>query len=136
MIDDYIRKILVKASRDYNTAETLLKFSTGLDYTEAICFHAQQAIEKFLKAYLINKDVNIPRTHNLDYLLQKCIEIDERFAILNVDNITDYAVDIRYTDDFYIPDYEEANNALKKASKVRRFVLDIFSISDEELKLF
>jgi HEPN domain-containing protein len=136
MIDDYIRKIIIKAGRDYNTAETLLKFSISQDYTEAICFHAQQAIEKFLKAFLIHKDVNIPRTHNLDYLLQKCIEIDERFKILNVDNLTDYAVDIRYAEDFYIPDYEEANNALKKADNVRHFVWDIFSISDEELKLF
>ncbi len=136
MIDDYIRKILIKAGRDYNTAETLLRLSTSRDYTEAICFHAQQSIEKFLKAYLIYKDVDIPRTHNLDYLLQKCIEIDERFKILNVDNLTDYAVDIRYAEDFYIPDYEEANNALKKADSVRHFVWDIFSISDEELKLF
>ena len=136
MIDDYIRKILIKAGRDYNTAETLLRLSTSRDYTEAICFHAQQSIEKFLKAYLIYKDVDIPRTHNLDYLLKKCIEIDERFKILNVDNLTDYAVDIRYAEDFYIPDYEEANNALKKADSVRHFVWDIFSISDEELKLF
>jgi HEPN domain-containing protein len=136
MIDDYVRKVLVKAARDYNTAETLLKFSTGLDYTEAICFHAQQAIEKFLKAFLIHNNINIPRTHNLDYLLQKCIETDERFKILNVDNITDYAVDIRYAEDFYIPDYEETNNALNKANEARKFVLNIFSITGEELKLF
>ena len=36
---------------------------------DACCFHAQQAAEKYLKAYLVSRLVNFPKTHDLQYLL-------------------------------------------------------------------
>lgn len=35
----------------------------------AVCFHAQQAVEKYLKAFLIAHAVRVERTHDLAYLL-------------------------------------------------------------------
>ncbi|RPI13179.1 MAG: HEPN domain-containing protein [Ignavibacteriae bacterium] len=135
-MNDYIKNLLIKASRDLKTAEILYNLKTNEEHTESICFHSQQSIEKFLKATLINNEVNFPRTHNLDFLLKKCIEIDESFSGLNVDNITDYAVDIRYAEDFYIPSTEEARVALYKAKQMKDFVLARFLLTDDDLKLF
>lgn len=33
-----------------------------------VCYHAQQSIEKILKALLSDREIDIPRTHNLLYL--------------------------------------------------------------------
>lgn len=36
---------------------------------EDLCFHAQQAVEKSLKAVLISRGIDFPRTHNLRMLI-------------------------------------------------------------------
>ena len=36
---------------------------------ESLCFHAQQAVEKALKALMISQGLAVPRTHNLSVLL-------------------------------------------------------------------
>jgi HEPN domain-containing protein len=94
---------------------------------DTVCFHAQQAAEKYLKAYLLFHDCEIPRTHVLMRLIRDCIEIDDIFRELlkkEIDMLTDYAVDLRYAENFYIPPKEEACDAIKKAEFVKQFVLD------------
>lgn len=49
---DYINNWLFRANEDLNVAHELIE--AGVEkYTSTICFHAQQACEKFLKAYLV-----------------------------------------------------------------------------------
>ena len=48
---ELIRGWLDKAEKDLLSAEHELTFPDAV--TETICFHSQQAVEKFLKAYLI-----------------------------------------------------------------------------------
>ncbi len=68
---------------------------------EGLCFHAQQAAEKALKAVLIAKDVPPPKTHNirtlLDLLPQEIIVPQE---IEDTASLSDYAVTSRYPGDF------------------------------------
>jgi HEPN domain-containing protein len=40
-------------------------------YTDTIAFLIQQAIEKYLKGFLVYKGVAPRKTHNLDFLLKK-----------------------------------------------------------------
>ncbi len=35
--------------------------------TSSVCFHCQQAVEKFLKAYLIANGIDIKKTHNIEF---------------------------------------------------------------------
>ena len=94
---------------------------------DTVCFHAQQAAEKYLKAYLVFHDCEITKTHVLIRLIRNCIEIDDAFQDLvqkEIDMLTDYAVDLRYAEDFYMPPIEEAREAIKKAEFVKQFVLD------------
>jgi len=49
---------------------------------DAACFHAQQAAEKYLKAFLSHHDAVFPHTHNLAKLLELCAQIDTAFRSL------------------------------------------------------
>jgi HEPN domain-containing protein len=49
---------------------------------DAVCFHAQQTAEKYLKALLQENGKTIPRIHNLVDLVSLCIEVDATFEIL------------------------------------------------------
>ncbi|MCL5991345.1 MAG: HEPN domain-containing protein [Bacteroidetes bacterium] len=112
-----------KAENDIKTAQLLLESEEPI--TDSICFHSQQAVEKFLKLYLVYKGIEPVKTHIISELLVLCIKISGDFSKLNdVDYLTEYAVSMRYPDDFYIPIFEEAEQALEDAIKVRDFVLN------------
>ena len=89
------------------------------DVTEIVCFHCQQAVEKYLKALLINKGHDkIPKTHNIDLLLNLCRKYDENFVIYAGTELTSYAVDLRYPDILYIPNKEETGQAIKISNEI------------------
>ena len=123
MIDDYVRKWLVKANGDLKVAENEIKLSSEDMVTEAVCFHSQQAVEKLLKAYLVTRNIEFGKTHNLEFLLELCIKQDSRFKDVNVGNLSFYAVELRYPDEFYTPTAEEARQCIEIARKVNEFVL-------------
>jgi len=49
MIDEYLEKWLAKAGNDLKAAESLINQEPEDMVTDAICFHSQQAVEKYLK---------------------------------------------------------------------------------------
>ena len=49
---------------------------------EIICYHCEQAAEKFLKATLVQFDREPPKTHDLIQLCKLCCEVDTRFEQL------------------------------------------------------
>ena len=65
---------------------------------EAHCYHAQQAVEKALKAVMIDRDIFFPYTHNiadlLDILAENGIFVDVDPGIAN--RLTEYATVTRY----------------------------------------
>jgi len=91
---------------------------------DAACFHAQQAAEKHLKAFLIHAGVEFPFTHNLAKLLELCAGLDTSFHSLTstVTPLTPYAVELRYDSEFW-PSVEVAQKARSSALDVREFVL-------------
>ena len=86
---------------------------------EGLCFHAQQAVEKALKAVLIVKGIAPPKTHNirmlLDLLSQVIVTPQE---IEDSAGLTDYAVTSRYPGDFEPVSEEEYKEALRLAKMV------------------
>lgn len=113
----------VKADNDFKAGSDELK--TVNPATDTVCFHMQQCVEKYLKAFLVTSNVEIPRTHNIAIILQKCIEIEKDFnelKLMKISMLTIYAVQTRYPDDFYMPTVEESENAKEMAEKVRSFV--------------
>ena len=60
------------AEKDIVRVQQLL----NLQDPEAAGFYLQQAIEKFLKAYLISKGWILKKTHDLEHLLNESISYD------------------------------------------------------------
>lgn len=57
-----------KAEGDFLTAGRELRARKSPNY-DAVCFHAQQCAEKYLKAVLQENERNIPKIHNLIELM-------------------------------------------------------------------
>jgi HEPN domain-containing protein len=115
------RGLLRKASSDMVALDAALRAGSF----DAACFHAQQAAEKFLKAFLANRRVPFPYTHNLAKLLEICAGLDSAFrSLLDVAApLTPYGVELRYDDSFW-PTMQTANEAQAAAATVRDFVLE------------
>ncbi len=65
---------------------------------EDLCFDAQQAAEKALKAVLVRFNVDFPKTHSMEPLFH-LLEISGHPAppsLLEAKDLTDYAVETRY----------------------------------------
>jgi len=57
-----------KAEKDYRVAAHLLAANDAMTY-DAVCFHAQQCVEKYLKASLVDHSLLVPKTHDLERLV-------------------------------------------------------------------
>ena len=104
---------------------TVRKMLAGEGPYDTACFHAQQAIEKYLKGVLAFAEQPIPRTHNLEELAQLCSGAFPGCVPVDVDlaEITPFAVDLRYDFEFW-PDRGSAEQALRVAERMRQCVLD------------
>lgn len=118
----YIKNWLFRANEDIDVMESLIH--SGVEhYTSTICFHAQQAVEKFLKSFLIFHDQDFPKTHDVDFLLMKCQELDpDIFEGIDLQSLTDFGVTVRYPDDFYIPSVAEAKMYNNIAQEIKKIV--------------
>lgn len=101
-----------------------LEGSISVGALDAACFHAQQAAEKYLKAYLVQQGIEFPLTHNLAKLLELCSTVDPSFRSLEsvAGPLTPYAVEMRYDSDFW-PDDQVAEEARAAAMTVKQFLL-------------
>jgi HEPN domain-containing protein len=117
------------AERDILTAKQGLE--TKQIITDTVCFHCQQGAEKYLKAFLVKEQIEFSKTHNIMSLLNLCASVDQSFKkeLSEADVLTDYAVEIRYPDDWYEPSMEETKEAYGIALKVKEFVLKKLGIT-------
>ena len=113
-----------KAEKDLDLAKESMRKS----YYDYVLFHAQQAIEKFLKAYLAYKKFAFGKTHNIRKLIDSCIEIESEFEKLlhmEVDKLYPIGIESRYP---YLTEItkKETEKAIEMAEKVREFELQKF----------
>ena len=93
-------------------------------YLEDLCFDAQQAAEKAIKALLIYMDVQFPYTHDLADLLTLVDEqgLDIPSAVRKAALLTDYAVVTRYPGLAEPVTEEEYEEAVALAERVVKWV--------------
>ncbi len=118
--EDFIKQWLLKANEDLLVVNKLTEYE--IIATSSVCFHCQQAVEKFLKAFLIANNVEIKKTHNIEFLLSECSDIDSDFADIEPKELSDFGVDARYPGDMYTPDELETLAYKKLAFEVKIFV--------------
>ncbi len=102
---EYVKQWLLKADEDLLVVNTLIE--QGFSAKASICFHCQQAAEKYLKAYLIAQDKEFPKTHSIEYLLVACSAYDEAFKQIDPESLSDFGVGVRYPGDLYVPSKKE-----------------------------
>jgi HEPN domain-containing protein len=91
-------------------------------FWEDLCFEAQQAAEKALKALLISLSGEYPRVHAFALLLERLeqyVTVPE--SIREVVELSDYAVQMRYPGDYYPVSEEEYERALQLAERTLRW---------------
>lgn len=86
-----------KAEGDFRTATREIKVTQDPSY-DGVCFHAQQCVEKYLKANLQAAGIAFPKTHDLVVLVDLSLSIsphlDQFRSRLRL--LTLAAVEIRY----------------------------------------
>ena len=95
--EEFVKQWLLKANEDLLVVDKLTEYE--IIATSSVCFHCQQAVEKFLKAFLIAHDIEIKRTHNIEFLLSECADIDSDFTYIDPKELRDFGVDARYPGD-------------------------------------
>jgi HEPN domain-containing protein len=111
-----------KADHDLGTAE--LTHQHIPEYFDTIAFHCQQAVEKYLKSYLIFIDLPLKRTHDLILLLGLISEVEPVSDNLfdNAAELQDYAIEVRYPDTII----ELSDKDIIRAIEIARFFRKIF----------
>jgi HEPN domain-containing protein len=66
---------------------------------DLVCFHATQAVEKFLKGYVIKNGRQVEKVHNLEILLAEAMGLDSAFETIRSECmvLNKYSSDIKYT---------------------------------------
>ena len=119
---DLTRGWLLKGDSDLFTGQQVL---AGKGPYDTACFHAQQAVEKYLKSIFAFMGEQVPRTHNLEELQDACHTLLPALSLagFNLAELTPYAVELRYDFEFW-PTHEIADQALSLAQEVRQVILD------------
>ena len=114
-----VQEWLKKADEDLAVAEYLV--SSDRPYFGAVGFHAQQAAEKYLKAFLVCHQVEFPKTHDLDDLLDLAARSPEPLAdsLREVGVLSVYGVETRYPTDLPDLTLPQAKTALDLATRAR-----------------
>lgn len=129
-INKIIKRWIEKADHDLGTAIITNKYIPK--YKDTVAFHCQQAVEKYLKSYIIKLGLKINRTHDLVFLFEQIKKVDkiEYYWFEKVFELQDFAIEIRYPDQTIELSAEDIELAIKTAyefrsMKLRKLKIDI-----------
>ncbi len=124
---DAARAWLAKGESDLAAAHLCINADIALD---AAWFHCQQAVEKFLKAWLVARETQFPFVHDLGKLVSLCAGSDTHFERLRPEALalTPFAVQVRYSAEFW-PTGSDANLALQAAKTIQQVVKERWPVS-------
>jgi len=109
VVDEWVKK----AEEDYQFAASVLEDSPF--YTQ-ICFHFHQAAEKFLKAFIVARDLEFQQIYDLLVLLKLCSAVEPGFSEIQDDCkfLNRFYIDTRY------PVHWPTNYTKEEALKAKR----------------
>jgi HEPN domain-containing protein len=93
---DLARVLLQRATDDITLVR---RVADDMEIADAIVgFHAQQAVEKSIKAVLAARDIEYGKTHQLNYLVGQLTEngLDLPSSVIEADELSPWAVEFRY----------------------------------------
>lgn len=110
-----------KADLDIKRLEILLKSNDA----EGAAFHLQQALEKYLKGYLISKGWKLQRIHDLEDLLDYAVDYNKKFENFRLlcQEVTEYYIEERYP--FLISSKLSIDEVCLRLKKAKKFISKI-----------
>jgi HEPN domain-containing protein len=93
---------------------------------DAVCFHAQQCVEKYMKAILQENNIEFGKVHDLDLLLDKCKHFVPLLEDHNAEliELSSFAVEIRYPGVTAAED--EVVNCISIMAEIRKIIKEYF----------
>ncbi len=119
---DHATELLKKAEKD------IVMINLAMDNEgpyDPACFHAQQAIEKMIKAVIAFHGIEYPKIHNIDKLQALCIKKIPDFPIHDFDfeELSPFAIDSRYSEETD-PVMESAQSAQETVRQIHNLVYE------------
>jgi HEPN domain-containing protein len=119
---EVVARWVEKAEHDLLTAEHTMTLPPDRCPYDTVAFHAQQCAEKYLKALLVARNVDVPKTHDLAVLVSRLAASGQPTAGITpalIDQLNPFAVTVRYPDDLRDVERADAEGALVSAHLVR-----------------
>jgi HEPN domain-containing protein len=128
---------IVKQWHDFANDDLITaKYLLGLypHKLEIICYHCQQSAEKMLKGFLLSRDIEPPRTHDLRLLRRMCGEIADSFDDIEEAcvRLTAYGVQPRYPMEIELNE-SDMQWAINDADHIMSFVFLRLEILSDDL---
>ena len=122
------REWMTKAENDLKTAVHTLDLGEECP-TDMVCFHAQQCVEKYLKAVLVLDGIDFPKIHDIGELVtllpQESVNLD--ITVEEQRRLTEYATVTRYPGDYEPISLVEAREAVEIAKRIRGKIRPLLS---------
>jgi len=112
-----VKDWLKKASSDLKASKKLSDDDETLDCS---VFHTHQCAEKAFKAFIVLSQKAIPKTHDLSFLLARCMEINHELVLLLEESkkLDSFGYDSRYPNDYFYVDKQGVEEAIEVAEKI------------------
>ncbi|MDO8683917.1 MAG: HEPN domain-containing protein [Armatimonadota bacterium] len=125
-MNEVVKEWVAKAEGDFLTANREIAASDRPNY-DAVCFHAQQCVEKLMKAVLISKAIIPPKTHDLVRLneILKSTLTDWTWPLADLRLLDRASVQFRYPGES--AEKEEAEEAISVATVLREKLAALLS---------
>jgi HEPN domain-containing protein len=117
-----VRQWAERAEEDLRAAEHLLAWQESCP-TSTVCFHAQQCVEKYFKAFLTLVQIEFPKMHSIVELMMLLpAAARPQLGAEEQQRLTNYATITRYPGDWEPITRDEAEQAVGMARRVREAV--------------
>ncbi len=123
------REWVEKAEGDFATAGRELRARRQPNYAAA-CFHAQQCVEKYLKARLVEAKIRFTKTHDLEQLFDMILPREplwDAYRPMLID-LKSFAVDFRYPGESATR--ELAKIAVKNCKAIRQSIRNSLGLAE------
>ncbi len=122
------REWIEKAEGDFHLLEREIRARKNPNY-DAVCFHAEQCAEKYLKGRLIEASFAFPKTHDLVLLLDLTLPVEPLWEISRDDLsfLSGFGVEFRYPGES--SDIEMAKKAQKRCRAFRALARETMNLT-------
>ena len=113
---------IIKAQNDLEAANILFREKGPSD---TLCFHCHQAVEKYLKAYLVFKNIHFERIHHLWQLSKLCAQDNKEFLNFEEElkTLDAYYIESRYPPEIRVYSQEECKKVLSISEELSQFIV-------------